>query len=161
MKLDNVIKMKDSDDHVKGLIELIENTERYLRIRSAILDPVIFNDADVLDALSQFARSSRYVEIHILVDHPEYLLRTDHKLLALSRRLSQKISIKEFIGDKDDKRPSCVLSDQRGVFIKYQEDDAEGLLSLTDSVMTKRLNETFIYDWQRAGPARQLRTLSL
>ena len=161
MRISDVSQLTTHQDYIDAFLSLIENTSRYLRIRSAYLDPSLFNEREVIEAISQFARSSRFTEVHILLDYPEYLLRNGHRLLDLSRRLSHKILIKEYYSDKIEQQESLIISDCKGILIKYQDADTPGLLSLTDAVTTKRLQEAFVHDWERSSLARQLRQLSI
>lgn len=155
--IENVTTLKSNEAFLQAAIQLIEQTSRYLSIRSAMLDPDLFDQKEFNEALSVFARSSRFAEVRILVDYPDHIQKHGHKTLDLMRRLSQKIIIKQYYDEPDERRESYILSDSRGILIKSPDREAEGFFSLTDAVYTKKMKETFDHKWQMSAVARQLR----
>ncbi len=157
--IEDVTTLKGNDAFLKAAIQLVEQTSRYLSIRSALLDPDLFDNKEFNEALSAFARSSRYTEVRILVDYPGRIQKRGHRTLQLMRKLSQKIIIKDYYDEPDEHRDSYILSDSRGILIKSPDREAEGFFSLTDSVYTKKMKETFDHEWQMSPVARQLRNM--
>ena len=157
--IENVSTLKDNDAFLEAALQLIEQTSRYLRIRSALLDPDLFDQKEFNEALSAFARKSRYSEVQILVDYPNRIQQRGHKTIELMRKLSEKIIIKEYYDEPDEERESYILSDSRGILIKHPDREAEGFFSLTDGIYTKNMKETFDDEWQMSPVARQLRNM--
>ncbi len=75
--IENVTIIKGQDAFIEASIQLIEQTSRYLRIRSSLLDPDLFDQKPFNEALSAFARRSRNSEVQILVDFPDRILDLD------------------------------------------------------------------------------------
>jgi hypothetical protein len=161
IKIDNVTVLKNNDEFIDAAIQIIAQCSRYLRIRSAQLDPDLFNNSQINEALSAFARRSRYSEVHILLDYPNRLMQFDHASLGIIRRLSQKVIVKEFYDEPLEERATTIISDNRGVLIKYPDKDKEGFFSLTDAVFTKNFLESFEHEWQQSAIAQQLRSFIL
>lgn len=159
--IDNVTTLRTNEEFIAALIQLIEQGSRYIRIRSSILDPDLFDNREVNTALSAFARKSRYAEVHILLDFPDRLMQFEHSTLTLIRKLSQKMIVKTFYDEPDMERETTIICDNRGVLIKPQSEGEEGYFSLTDAVYTKHARETFEYDWERSAVAQQLRSFIL
>lgn len=154
--IEDVQILHHKDEFLEASIQLMEQTSRYIRIRSAMLDPELFDNADFNEALSAFARRSRFSEVQILVDYPNRIMERGHRTLELMRRLSEKIIIKQFYDDPNEDRDSFIISDQRGILIKNPQPNTEGYFSLTDSVYTKTILEGFEHDWQMSPKARHL-----
>ncbi|HEY9033498.1 MAG TPA: hypothetical protein VIN71_06150 [Pseudomonadales bacterium] len=146
---------------IQASIQLLQQASRYLRIRSAALDPLLFDTPAFNEALSAFARKSRYSEVMILVDDADRLLKRGHRTVELMRRLSQKIYIRQYHDDVDDQRDSIIMADLRGLLVKPVDPQASGFCSLTDSVYTRQLVDSFDQDWERSPLARQLRQLMI
>lgn len=81
-------------DLASTALQMISQTKKILRILSYDLSPAVFDNTDMSNALSQLARSSRYSDIRILVLNTRTLVKRDHRLLALQRRLSSSIQIR-------------------------------------------------------------------
>jgi hypothetical protein len=161
MHIDNVATLSGEEAVRNATIQLIGKTSRYLRIRSPLLDRDLFEYPEVVDAISAFARKSRYAEVHILIDYPDRLLNDGHRLVTLMRRLSEKIFIRHYFDEPDEARDSYILSDDEGILIKPAGNECEAFFSLTDRVYTKKQREDFEQEWWKSPVARQLNTMIL
>ncbi len=148
------------EDTVLASINVIEQAQRYVFIRSAILDQQLFEQAQLLEALSSFARYSRYNEVHILVDFPQIILGLSHDLLQLQRRLSQKIIFKTFYDEKDERIPSLIINDRDSFVTKYVRAN-DGGFSCCDVIETRQQREVFQHAWQQSEISHHLRAMHL
>lgn len=154
--IDNVTVLHSKEEFINAAIELIGQGSRYIRIRSSMLDPDLFNNPAVNEALSAFARQSRHAQVQILLDYPYKLLQIDHTSLTIIRRLSPKVVVKQYFQEPEENRETTILCDNRGVLVKYPGDDKEGYFSLTDAVYNRHAREAFEYDWDRSIIASEL-----
>lgn len=150
-------------DHafIEAAINLLQEAIRHVRIRSALLDPALFDTPAFNEALSAFARKSRYSQVMILIDYPNLLLQRGHRTLELARRLSDKITFRHYFDEPDEQRDSYLLTDYQGLLIKPVEAEASGYFSANDKIQTRHMADTFDYEWERSPLARQLRQLSI
>lgn len=159
--IDNVTVLRNNEECINAAIELINQASRFLLIRSYLLDPDLFDNAKINEALSTFARKSRYSEIHILLDAPDRLLQFSHSTLPLIRRLSQKIIVKQYYDEPNEELETTMISDNRGILIKPQQEGKESYFSATDAIYSKEYSEKFEYDWQQSDIAHHLRSFIL
>lgn len=152
--------IKHLEDYQQQLVTLIASSHRTLRIRAGALPLTLFNDRGVDDALSAFARRSRYCHIHILLDEPEQLLKHHSFTLQLQRRLSQKILIKEYYDEPERERSCTVLADSDSYLIKPYFENETGFVEFNNPVDTKVLADAFENDWQRSITPPSLQQLS-
>jgi phosphatidylserine/phosphatidylglycerophosphate/cardiolipin synthase-like enzyme len=160
-RIDNVQVLKSNVEFINAAVELINQASRYIRIRSYILDPDLFDNAEVNAALSAFARKSRYSEVHILLDEPDRLLQFSHSTLNLIRRLSQKMIVKHYYDKPNEELETTIISDNRGILIKYPNEGEQGYFSLTDAIYTDDYREKFEHEWQQSSVAHHLRSFIL
>lgn len=146
---------------IDAAVVLLQQASRTVRIRSALLDPSLFDSLVFNEALSAFARKSRFSEVMILIDYPNIILQRGGPTLNLARRLSDKITFRHYFDAADEQRDSLILTDQQGILVKPASSDSTGYFSLTDKVASKELNEQFLRDWQLSPLARELRQLAI
>ena len=151
-------QLDDADDNINAVAKLTNQGLRYIYIRAARLNPFL-NNTECLQQLSLFCRHSRHCFIHILLDEPEHLMIDDSQLLALSRRLGEKIVIKK-APQQHKTADTWLINDQTTMLCLPDDDDRHGFFSDADSVNHKLLKEQFISDWQRANYCPSLHTLS-
>lgn len=139
----------DSCEDFHGFaLQLLAKTRRHLAILSRDLDPAIFNSTEFVEAVSQFARSSRYAQVQILVKDTKPLLERGHKLVRLAQRLSSKITIRKLTQEADNKDMGFMLCDGHGLLYKNDEAVYQGFANFKADVEVKRFRETFDYIWQ-------------
>lgn len=153
--------LQDQDAFIAAAVSLLQQASRTVRIRSALLDPSLFDSLAFNEALSAFARQSRFSEVQILIDMPQVILQRSGRTLALMRRLNDKITIRHYHDEPDEQRDSIILTDQQGILIKPASFEASGYFSLSDKIVTKECCETFDREWQLSPLARELRQLAL
>lgn len=148
------------EEYQQQLIALIQSCQQTLRIRSGSLPLSLFNERSINDALSAFARRSRYCHIHILLDEPEQLLKHHSFTLQLQRRLSQKILIREYFDEAERERACTIIADSNSYLVKPYFDNEAGFMELDNKVATKELVDHFDNDWQLSTTPASLQRLS-
>ena len=75
------------------LLSLLATSRRAIDIASPNLEPALFDEVKVIDALARLARNGRQSRVRILIadDTPVNLER--HRLIALARRLTSTVSL--------------------------------------------------------------------
>lgn len=153
--------IENSQAGIQAAVDLIENSVRRVFIRSALLDKNLFDQPEVLDALSLFSRRSRFSEVHVLLDFPDRVLSMGHGLLEIQRRLTQKIIIKEYYDDKDEQIDSLLMNDNHALLIKPPGVEQAGFYSNNAAIECQQQIDLFEHAWLRSERAHHLRGLSL
>lgn len=146
-------------EQIDAIDNLCEQALRYLYIKARVA-PKLLNDDDVLTNISKFVRHSRHTFCYILLDEPDWLMKDDSALLRLSRRLSEKIVIKQFDHDSDDDFGCVILNDVSSMIYLPSDPHQLGFVCDTDRPNQKKLRDQFIRQWQQASVATSLRSLS-
>ncbi len=144
-----------------ALEQCLPAARRRLALLSPTLDPILFDQRSVYDALSEFARSSTGAYARILIYSSKLMVARGHVLLELVRRLDDKIQIRKVPSEYARDERSFAVWDQRGYWLLPNADDYQGLATGNDPVMAARLLERFDYLWEKARPDPDLRTLKL
>ena len=143
--------------------DLIEQCERQLLVLSFDLDPTIYDQQDIIGAISKLARKSRYTEIKLLIVDSKRLVRRGHGLLNLSRRLSSAIEIRKTTADLKDLPQALVIADLRGI-IGYDLKDPDAQQAwgnYNNKPAAEALAAEFDILWQRANQDRELKVLGI
>lgn len=145
------------DALVKGLAA----ARRELIIFSHLLDPLYFDHDATTKLISAFTRRAANTRTRILIQSSDLIVGRSHRLLALSRRLSSKCSIR--IIDKDYEAPdSChVAWDQAGYWLLPNWREPQGSLHLNTVVTTRRLFQDFEVLWAHSHDDPELRELRI
>ncbi|MBY6210653.1 hypothetical protein KUV95_03750 [Microbulbifer agarilyticus] len=144
-----------------ALTTLIGTSRRRLRIFSQHLARHIYGDIAVVEALSEFARSSRYAQLEILITNSEPLLRQPHRLLPLLKRLQSRISLRKIQPTSEPTDWEFAIADQRLSLSVADSVKWHGQLRDDDPVRNAKLNDVFEQNWLVARPDPALRQFVL
>ena len=157
----SAVSFTDSTAAVDQLLRVANRAQRQLWVRSALLDPQLFEDAAVIEQLSAFARSAAKAEVRILIADSQALLRRGHRLLDLSRRLDEKILLR--VLSEPDAMPAntYLCADHRAYWRLANDRLYSGIGDTNDSATCRRLRDHFEQAWARSHRERTLGRLHI
>lgn len=145
----------------EGLLTILAEPSRVVRIYSQNLDHSLFDRVDVIEALSVFVRHGPPARLQVLIHSSSGIVSRGHQLLELARRLDSKIDIRRVPAELATDRHSCVVIDERGYFLLPDHIEYQALTNAYDPVQAERLAERFRYLWDRSETDPELRVLRL
>jgi hypothetical protein len=143
------------------VVALCEGAARQLCIQSPRLDHEVFDNGNLVQAISALVRRSRQTEVRILISDSRPLVGRGHRLLALARRLPSSVRIRKLEEHPDWNDETVVIRDHDGVLYKPGDADSEGFYEPDSRASTKRHLELFNELWRFSVEDPNLRTLSV
>lgn len=143
------------------LVELCQSAARQIFILSPHLDNEVFDNAELVDALSALVRSSRQTRVRILISDSRGLVARGHRLLNLARRLPSSVEIQKLAEHPDWKGQTVIIRDRDGVLHKPGSSDHEGFYEPDSRASTQQHLELFEELWRHSEADIELRSLSL
>ncbi|HSG91300.1 MAG TPA: GNAT family N-acetyltransferase [Pseudomonadales bacterium] len=156
-----VVMLEGPSEVRDAIVQLCSHARRELQILSPELDPKLFDDAELVEILSNFARRHEQSRVTILIHDSRRMVQDGHRLLELSRRLSTSISIRLVHPDMRDREDTLVVADRIGLVNLPRHGFAQGFLNLNDSPLANQYARLFerLHDHAQFDP--HLRTLSI
>ena len=148
--------LSDFNDHA---LQIVQQSRRNIAILTAELDPSVYGTAEFTQALSNFARSSRYTQIQLLVKNTKIALESNHPLVSLAQRLSSKISVRKMIIEPNNKEMGFLCADTDKLLYKNDQSVYRGFANYAAGHEIKSLREEFNYLWQYAEPEPEFQRL--
>ncbi|XOV81809.1 MAG: GNAT family N-acetyltransferase [bacterium] len=148
-------------DCLAALDRVIASARRRLLILSPYLDHELFDQAVIAQKVSALARSAPRVEIEILIYNSQLIVERGHRLLELTRRLDQKMSMRLLAETPTDTSSSFVCADLDAYWLLPSFEKHQGIADLNNPVTTKRLSETFAQAWRKSKEDPDLRLLRI
>jgi len=148
-------------DIKQEMINLIQQTDRTLRILSYELNPKLFSDSDVVSAISSLARKSRFSNIRILIVNERKLSTQRHQLIELHRRLSSAIKMRVCTGDPSDIANNLLIADNIACMVQSIEDPAKIWGNMNNKPIAQDLSEQFDLLWAQAAESKNIRAVTL
>ena len=142
-------------------VSFAAQARRGLDIVSRDLDPRVYDQADFLAAARQLAVSSRFARIRLLVRDVDAVIKADHRLIEMARRLSSFVEIRRLGGDDAEFNEAFLLADQVGFLRRPVADRWDGEACFNDPLRARELRRVFEGLWQRAVVDPNLRRLHI
>ncbi|HZP66817.1 MAG TPA: GNAT family N-acetyltransferase [Rudaea sp.] len=157
-----VVAVDSRETALDRTLALIGDARRDLCVYTRDLDPALFDNDVVLDALKHFAIGARGATVRIIVQEPRVPAQRGHRLIAMAQRLSSAFAFRTPVQDEDLQYPSAfVLNDVRGFYFRTLGNRFDGEAINYAPGKHAQLLEYFNQVWERSEPSDELRQLSL
>lgn len=134
---------------------------RRLRILSIALAPEIYDTDAVRDALLAFVTSHPQAQVQLLVREPGALAQGNHRLVALARRLSSLVQLRELRPGSATPEDELLVNDHGGLLRWGHGRPPRGYAIRHAPREARQLAEAFDELWGQSREIAELRTLSL
>lgn len=145
----------------EALIEAARHSRRDFLIFSPTLDPAVYDNVELIEALSALARSHRGANLQFLVQDTRPLATQSHGLVRLCQRLPSKAGIRRITNDIETKAVAFALGDREQLVYQNDPDTYRGFRDWRAGAQVKTLREIFARAWETAEDDPQLRQLTL
>ncbi|WP_462080317.1 DUF7931 domain-containing protein [Luteimonas sp. RIT-PG2_3] len=152
-------------DHAQALeasLTVVAGARRQVWIRSAALDPGLFDSPAFIEAMRGFATGRPGREVWILLHDAASVERAQAPLLALAQRLPSIFTLREVVeaGDRGD-TSACIVNDAGDYYRRPLSQRLEGEAGSDLRARAQRLIAAFAPVWERSRPCTEFRALGL
>ena len=155
------VALSDIEGFRTALQQLIGDARRHLRIYSQSLARPLYNEAATVQLLSDFARSSRYARVQILIVDSEPLLRRPHRIPPLVQRLGSRMELRKIQAVTEPTDWEFALADSRQVLVRSDNEKWRGQYHHDNPVRARQLQDVFEQSWLYARPDPELKRFFL
>lgn len=150
---EQVFLLEDLAAFAKHADQIIARSTRSICILSAHLDRELYDRDDLVNLVSELARSDRNASVRILVKDIRSMLEQGHRLLGLSRRLSSKVHIRRLVADPEDTLHSYLISDRERLLYLHEDGVYRGFADYQAAPKVRQLLEVFNRLWEHHSEA--------
>lgn len=152
----------DSRAGVSAVAErLADQASRSLLLHTENLEPAVYDRPSFLEAVSRLARSHKHARIWILVQDSGQAVRSGHRLIELSRRLSSRIRIRRPGQEYRNFHETFLLADTSGYLYRKNPGRYEGVANFNDPGKVADWEKYFMEAWERSETDLETKRLYL
>lgn len=141
--------------------DLTAQAERSLLLFSRTLDPRIYDQQPFLDGIQRLAMFSEHSRIRILLLDNQRLVKYNHRLLEVARRLTSRIELRRPIAEYAERGDEYLVADLSGYLYREHAGEYDGHADFHDLLQAQQLQDQFDEAWEHAQPDPDLRRLYL
>lgn len=150
------------DAAIESAIRAIAGARRTVWIRSVDLEPWLYADPGVLQALRSFATAGRGNEVRVLLHEAAAPQRAHAPLLALAQRLPSIFLFRELQDPVDRNDPAAFIAgDGGGYYLRTLGQRVEGEAETHAPARVRQLRAGFDDAWERSRPVTEYRALGM
>ena len=147
---------------IEAAIGIIERARRTVWIRSVALDPWLYDDVAVLQALRGFATRGSGQQVLVLLHDAAAPQQAHAPLLALAQRLPSIFLFRELQDPVDRNDPAAwIAGDGGGYYLRNLGERVQGEADQDAPAKVRQLAARFDDAWQRSRPISEYRALGL
>ncbi len=130
-----------------AVIKLLNSAHNDVVIVSRHLDPTIFNKEDFTQSATEFIRRNKTASLRILVKDTAALIKTNHRVLNLSQKVSSKIEIRTICDEFSQFNQAFLVADTMGYLYNSKSDLYDAEVNFNDYEKSKELMDKFTSIW--------------
>lgn len=158
---DELLELERKDDLSTLILSMAQQAQHRILIFSHDLDKSLFGTAELNEVIKLLAIKDRRTHIHILVQDPAPMVKSDHPLLKLARRISSHMTIKVAAKEHQDEIENFIIFDDRGYIVQDNPSRYDSSGNFYAPLKTRQFSEHFLEMWERGVIDSSLRQLSL
>ena len=150
------------DDALDAILAAIASARRRIWIRSFDLDPWLYGDSAVIQALRRFATAGSGGEVRVLLHDVATPQRAQAPMLALAQRLPSLFQFRELEDPVDRNDPAAFIAgDGGGYYLRSLGHRVEGEAESHSPARVRQLRAGFDEAWERSRAVSEFRALGL
>lgn len=157
------LRLEGVEDFNRATVALLQQAQREVYLLTPDFEPERYNNIEFRDALSAFMRRSRYTDTRILLGDPAIAVRWGHKVVALAKRMTSKLQIRQ-LREEDFQalaNEAWIVADDICLLRRDGLDGYHGSLAARSIPHAQRASQRFLELWERAHEVADFRNLNL
>ncbi len=139
---------------------LVAASERTLRVFSDSLDPQLYDDRALCDAVVDLASRHPFCQVYILVRDSSQLGRQFHRLVATHQRLTSSVHLRKLNPERDSDFNDYMVADETGVLRLQEPERYQGFSCRYEPAEARRLGNEFDALWESSLADPDIRQLT-
>jgi len=152
----------DNREQAKELaLQLVQQARREICFFGGSIDPILFDHSDILESLSEFARSSERTSIKFVIHSSKKNLQESHGFIPLAQRLSSSIHLHTTDQQHQNLNQMFLTIDDDGYLYCKNYEVYTGRACFNDRQEVRALKQSFSEIWNHSVTDINTRRLSI
>lgn len=158
---EDLIVCTDAEQNTAIITAMVQQCKHQVEIFSKDLEPLIYDNESLIEALENFALANHYAKIRILVQEPRVVAQRGHGLLRVGQRLSSFFEFRRPADMHLDISETFLIADGIGFVHRPYSDSLKAHANFCDPRGAKELSNIFRRVWEAGEADNNLRSLIL
>ena len=142
-------------------IAMVQQTRRTISIFGRSLEPAVYDDSALVDAVKNLILERRRTRLRVLVQNTSLATQRRHAMVEMAKRLSSFIEIRLTSREHTKYNAAFVVSDITGVIYRSYADRYEGTIHFNEPAQANELSTFFNEAWEHGSVDPNLRQMHI
>jgi len=142
-------------------LQLVQKARREICFFGNNIDAVLFDNQEIIESLSEFARSNHRTSIKFAIHSSTTNIQNSHRLIPLAQRLTSSIHIHRTAPQHHELKQMFLLIDDTSYLYCQKSDIYKGRASFADRYEVRTLKKSFSEIWDHSVIDSNARRLNL
>ncbi len=127
------------------------SAQRMISIYTPDLEPELYDESAFLEIIKRFVLSRSFSKVRVLLGDPSRVVRDSNRFMAMGRRLSSYIDIRQ-VADRTPQRASAYLiADDRAIVYRLRADTWDGIADFNNPPVARLYLNEFDSLWSASA----------
>jgi len=132
---------------------------RSLTIYTPDLEPQLYDTHAFLEVVKRLVLARSYARVRVLIGEPTRTIREGNRFLAMGRRLTSYIDLRNVHADYRNYAAAFLIADDRALVYRLQASRWDGIAELNDTAVARHYLSYFDEVWQASEPEPEVRMM--
>jgi len=125
--------------------------QRLISIFTPDLEPLVYDNPQVIEVLKRFVLSRSFAKVRILVrDHTRHS-GSSNRFMSMAKRLTSYLEIRILLPEHYHYTSSYCIADDRGIVYRLNAERWEGIAAINSPPLARQYLQEFDLAWQASG----------
>ena len=130
------------------------SAQRVLTLLTHSLESEIYEYPPFIDAVKRLVLGPRFAKVRVLVLNPARIMYSRHEFIAIARKLTSYIEIRNALSPFRDNPCSYMIADDQATLYRLQATRWDGICELRNPAVARLHHEHFDEGWNESGTPR-------
>ena len=131
--------------------------QRLLSIYTPNLEPELYDQSDFLEVVKRLVLARPFAKVRVLIGEPGRCSADGHRFLAMARRLSSCIDVRNLPARNGAPHCAYMIADERAIMYRLRADCWDGIADLDNAPVARLYLHEFEQLWDTCTPPESLR----
>src|SRR5688572_14618386 len=147
------------DEVRDACVAVAATARRNLTIYTPDLEPQLYDTHAFLEVVKRLVLGRSYARVRVLIAEPMRTIREGNRFLAMGRRLTSYIDLRNVHADYRNCAAAYLIADDRALVYRLQATRWDGMAEMNDTAIARKYLADFDEVWRASEPEPEVRMM--
>ena len=147
------------DEVRQAVVKVAGTARRNVCIYTPDLEPQLYDQHGFLEVVKRLVLGRSYARVRVLISEPARTIREGNRFLAMARRLTTYIDLRNVHADLRNNASAFLIADDHALVYRLQSTRWDGMSDMNDTAVARKYRSYFDEVWHASEPEPEVRLM--